>query len=62
MNKRKAKKMRKKQDMFIDWFASSYRQMKENARAYHEFVIMDRRRCKEEECLHSDWDFFDDDF
>jgi hypothetical protein len=56
MNKRKAKKMRKKQDMFIDWFAKSYREVKEHDRAYHEFVVADRRRCKEE-CFDVEFDF-----
>jgi len=61
MNKRKAKKMRKKQDMFAMTFATSYRGVREFDRAYHEFVVADRRNCKEE-CLDSGSYFFDDDF
>lgn len=44
MNKRKAKKMRKKQDMFAMNFATSYRGVREFDRSYHEFVVADRRR------------------
>ena len=61
MNKRKAKKLRKKQDMFVTSFARSYREVREHYRSYHEFVIMDRRRCKEE-CWDSGIDFFDEEF
>ena len=58
MNKRKAKKLRKKQDMFVTSFASSYREVREHDRAYHEFVVDDRRRCKEE-CFDFDVDDFE---
>lgn len=61
MNKRKAKKMRKKQDMFAMTFATSYREVREFDRSYHEFMIADRRRCKEE-CWDSGIDFFDEEF
>ena len=59
MNKRKAKKLRKKQDMFVTSFASSYRETREHDRAYHEFVVADRRRCTEE-CFDSGDFFFDE--
>lgn len=61
MNKRKAKKMRKKQDMFAMTFATSYRGVREFDRSYHEFVVADRRRCQEE-CWDSGAYLFDDDF
>ena len=56
MNKRKAKKMRKKVDMFETSFASSYREAREHDREYHEFVVVDKRRCKEE-CFDVEFDF-----
>lgn len=59
MNKRKEKKLRKKQDMFVTSFASSYREAKEHDRAYHEFVVSDRRSNKEE-CFDSGSYFFDE--
>lgn len=61
MNKRKAKKLRKKQDMFVASFARSYREVREHDRQYHEFVVADRRSSKEE-CFESGSYFFDDDF
>lgn len=59
MNKRKAKKLRKKQDMFVTSFAKSYREAREHDRAYHEFVVMDKRQCKEEYFDSGDF-FFDE--
>ncbi len=44
MNRRKKKKLRKKQELFVISFASSYREVKEMDRSYHEFVLMSRRR------------------
>lgn len=58
MNKRKAKKLRKKQDMFAMTFATSYREVREFDRSYHEFVIADRRSRKEE-CYDFDVDDFE---
>lgn len=57
MNKRKAKKMRKKQDMFVTSFAKSYREVREHDKAYHEFVIADKRSSKEEDynSFYDDW-------
>lgn len=56
MNKRKAKKLRKKQDMFATSFARSYREAREHDRQYHEFVVADKRsRKNKEECY--DFDF-----
>ena len=60
MNKRQRKKNRKKQEAFNASFASSYREMKEHDRMYHEFVVADRRSRKREECdIDSEW-FFDE--
>ena len=51
MNKRKAKKFRKKQDMFVISFARSYREAREHDRQYHEFVVSDKRSIRnKEEC------------
>ena len=58
MNKRKAKKLRKKLDMFVTSFARSYREVREHDREYHEFVIADRRSSKEE-CFESGSYLFD---
>ena len=44
MNRRKKKKLRKKQELFAISFASSYREVKEIDRSYHEFVLMSHRR------------------
>lgn len=44
MNRRKKKKLRKKQELFAISFASSYREVKELDRSYHEFVLMSERR------------------
>ena len=44
MNKRKKKKLKKKQELFAISFASSYREVKELDRSYHEFCLMSRRR------------------
>ena len=44
MNRRKKKKLRKKQELFVISFASSYREVKELDRAYHEFCLMSQRR------------------
>ena len=44
MNRRKKKKRAKKLELFVINFANSYREVKENDRSYHEFVIMSERR------------------
>ena len=45
MNKRQWKKHKKKMKMFTASFASSYRELRELDRSYHEFVLMcDRMR------------------
>lgn len=44
MNKRKKKKLRKKQELFAISFASSYRDVKDLDRSYHEFCLMSQRR------------------
>lgn len=43
MNRRKKKKLRKKQELFAISFASSYREVRELDRAYHEFVLHSKR-------------------
>ena len=43
MNKRKKKKRAKKLELFVISFANSYREVKENDRSYHEFVLMSER-------------------
>ena len=43
MNKRQAKKHNKKLDAFAISFATSYKEVKEFDRAYHEFVLQSRR-------------------
>ncbi len=47
MNKRQKKKHKKKMEMFATSFASSYREVKELDRSYHEFVLLCKRmkRC-----------------
>ena len=47
MNKRKKKKLAKKHELFVISFATSYREVKENDRSYHEFVLMSKRRQKQ---------------
>ena len=44
MNKRTKKKLAKKQELFVISLASSYREVKELDRSYHEFVLMSERR------------------
>ena len=46
MNKRKAKKLRKKQEELAISFVSSYRELKRFNRAYHEFAVMAKRARK----------------
>ena len=47
MNKRKKKKLAKKQELFAISFANSYREVKELDRSYHEFVLMSERSMKQ---------------
>lgn len=44
MNKRQRKKQFKKREMFAISFVSSYKELKEVERTYHEYVINDKRR------------------
>lgn len=44
MNRRKKKKRAKKLELFVISFASSYREVKELDRSYHEFCLMSKRR------------------
>lgn len=58
MNRRKKKKLRKKQDLFAASFASSYHEVKELDRSYHEFCLMSQRRQRAGHYLLDDieWD------
>ena len=58
MNRRKKKKLRKKQELFAISFASSYREVKELDRSYHEFCLMSQRRQRAGHYLLDDleWD------
>ena len=58
MNRRKKKKLRKKQELFAISFASSYREVKELDRSYHEFCLMSQRRQRAGHYLLGDleWD------
>lgn len=47
MNKRKKKKLAKKQELFAISFANSYREVKELNRSYHEFVLMSEQSMKQ---------------
>lgn len=49
MNKRQKKKHKKKMEMFVVSFASSYREVRELDRSYHEFVLLCNRM---EKCGH----------
>lgn len=46
MNKRQAKKKRRKEETFIASFANSYRELKELDKSYHEYVVWHERRMK----------------
>ena len=46
MNKRQKKKNKKKQELFIASFVSSYRELRELERSYHEYILQDNRRTK----------------
>ena len=61
MNKRKKKKLRKKQELFAISFASSYREVKELDRSYHEFCLMSQRRQRAGHYLLDDIEWDNDD-
>jgi hypothetical protein len=46
MNKRQWKKHKKKTEIFITSFVSSYKELKEFDRSYHEFVLLCNRMKK----------------
>ena len=46
MNKRQKKKTKKKQELFVASFVSSYRDLRELERSYHEYVLNYERRLK----------------
>ena len=50
MNKRQSKKNRKKTELFVTSFVSSYKELKQFDRSYHEFVLMCNRMKK---CGHT---------
>ncbi len=46
MNKRQVKKHKKKMELFAISFVSSYKELKEFDRSYHEYVLMCKRKEK----------------
>ena len=46
MNKRKAKKLKKKMELFAISFVSSYKELKALDRSYHEYVLSCKRKEK----------------
>lgn len=44
MNKRKRKKINKKEDLFISSFVKTYKELREENRFLHEHFIKERRR------------------
>ena len=58
MNKRQRKKHKKKQEMFVVSFVSSYKELREVDRSYHEFVIASQRMQKHRPELDLDLHLF----
>ena len=56
MNKRQRKKNKKKREEFVSSFVSSYKELKEFDRSYHEFVVSCNRM--KNKGLIWDLDFF----
>ena len=46
MNKRQYKKYKKKMELFAESYASSYREVKELDKSYHEYVLWSTRAIK----------------
>ncbi len=57
MNKRQRKKEQKKREMFTASFVSSYRELRELERSYHEYMVAYNRRPYD----HI-WDMYYDEF
>lgn len=54
MNKRQKKKAQKKEQLFMDFLVSSYRELKKMKRSYHEYQIYYRHNAKGcMGCIHS---------
>ena len=49
MNKRKRKKMQKKQEMFIASWVNSYKELKKLDREYHEYEVSMKRKKNDDE-------------
>lgn len=62
MNKRQRKKEQKKQDMFASAFVSSYRELKEIDRSYHEYMIAIKRKKYDEDWVNKIADEFNEKF
>ena len=58
MNKRQRKKEQKKQDMFAAAFVSSYRELKQLDRDYHEYILSYNRKRPYDNI----WDMYYDEF
>ena len=57
MNKRQRKKEQKKNNMFTASFVSSYRELKEIDRSYHEYMLHNKRleRIGKKHSLYEEW-------
>jgi hypothetical protein len=51
MNKRKAKKMQRKNKMFLKWCAYSYKKLKKKKREYHECLIIIQHQEKRKDLI-----------
>lgn len=60
MNKRQRKKEQKKQDMFASAFVSSYRELKEIDRSYHEYIVSIKRKKYDEDWTNNIVDKFNE--
>ena len=58
MNKRQRKKEQKKQDMFAASFVSSYKELRQIERSYHEYIISHNRKRPYDHI----WDMYYDEF
>ena len=52
MNKRKRKKMQKKQEMFLVSWVSSYKELKKIDRSYHEYVVSMKRKKYDDDLIN----------
>lgn len=60
MNKRQWKKKKKKEEMFIASWVSSYKELKKLDRSYHEFMVSANRRKYDEDWLNEVIDKWND--